>query len=130
MALRKSSRREPLTWWAFYDNCLPTPHRIAVRAVCSQRHPSTIMHIIKQDGSLIAPAGCAGSMHCGVCNESLPLMLDGWTDDGSPERCPVPPPAAAKCACCRRESTSVSGWGTWSGPGLICPDCRVPKDVA
>jgi hypothetical protein len=77
---------EPLTWrWhnrAYWRGDVPDPWGTA-SVTCSQGHRSQVQHVIQVDGGLIAPPGCAPSMHCGHCNESLPLMLDGWRDHGS-----------------------------------------------
>ena len=72
------------------------------------------------DGALVAPFGQAGSIHCGVCNENLPLRLDGWTVIPIPP--PEPPPEPSVCVTCGLVSMSVSGW-TVAGQGLLCPKC-------
>lgn len=72
--LRKSARREPLTWWR-YDVFG------SVRVVCTEGHASLLQHQIMPDGSLVAPQGQLPSLHCGHdgCDESLPLKLEDWT---------------------------------------------------
>lgn len=114
-SLRKGAiHRNPGTWFR---------SRGRVIAVCSQGHPSQIMHNIEADGRLVAPAGVASSCHCGTCNETLPLRLDGWTVEPAPDEEPVPPPC--KCDGCGVESPWISGW-THCGLGLLCPKCFAP----
>lgn len=63
-------------------------------------------------------------MHCGTCNEDLPLRLDDWpageTWQGPrPER--LPP--ISTCARCGRQDHFIGGWGMCNGYSLVCPTC-------
>lgn len=71
VGLTYSIKRAPNTWFRFEDG--------TVRVVCSQGHASMLGHIVNYDGSLSAPPGYKSSLHCGHCNEDLPLFLEGWT---------------------------------------------------
>src|SRR6185295_5213378 len=95
----------PLTWWIFEP-------RDTLTVVCSQGHRSYVLHYVEPDGSIIPPEGKQPSMHCGSCNEDLPLVLDGWPADESyrgprPER--LPP--LVTCVGCGFQDRFLGGWG-------------------
>lgn len=109
--------RGPLTWW------LEETHDI-ILVRCSQQHTSTLQHHVHADGSLEAPYGKATSLHCGVCNETLPLMLAGWSDGEWRGPRPEKLPPEISCEKCGSKTRWLGGWSTWSGgTGLICSAC-------
>ena len=65
-------------------------------------------------------------MHCGVCNEDLPLKLADWpvgvTWTGPlPE---PPPPPENECVGCGARSWYLTGWGMCGQyVGIVCPQC-------
>jgi hypothetical protein len=110
--------RGPLTWWIFEP-------RDILAVVCTNGHRSTVQHYVQADGSLVAPAGQLGSMHCGTCNESLPLQLDEWPI-GSTYQGPRPEmlPPLSTCAACGKQDRFLGGWGLCGRyVGLVCPAC-------
>lgn len=62
----------------------------------------------------------------GECGWHTDPYLVGWN--------PVPPipvrPVIEHCGKCGRRARSLSGWGTWNGPGLLCPPCFAAMMVA
>jgi hypothetical protein len=107
-----------LTWWIFE----PTD-QLAV--TCSQGHRSTVPHHVHEDGTLHAPDGQAGSMHCGKCNEELPLRLADWPlgETWAGPRVEKLPPLTT-CARCGKQSHFLGGWGMCNGyASVICPGC-------
>jgi hypothetical protein len=108
--LRHSNNRHDLLTWRWHAQIhwlgdYPDPWGNA-SVTCSEGHVSQIQHNIQPDGALVAPPGCAWSMHCGHCNETLPLHLDGWAEHG-PKRLREhdPEQLAAFLARCEAKST-------------------------
>jgi len=64
-------------------------------------------------------------MHCGTCNESLPLTLQDWpTGDVYEGPRPEKLPPITTCAACGRQERFLGGWGMCGQyAGVVCPSC-------
>lgn len=110
--------RGPMTWWLHSE-------RDQITVVCSAGHRSMLQHHVLADGALRSPPGCAGSMHCGRCNEDLPLFLADWPP-GQTWTGPRPEylPPESVCARCGARSRFLGGWGICGTyVGVICAAC-------
>lgn len=80
------TRHQPLSWCWYNQTiwCLPDqPDPWGTGIVrCSRGHHSVLVHNVLPDGRLVPPAGESASMHCGTCDEDMPLMLEGWREHG------------------------------------------------
>lgn len=118
MSELRHAAKGPCTWWIFEPQDTLT-------VVCSKGHRSWVQHHVLTDGTLRAPDGHAGSMHCGDCNEDLPLRLDGWPPGETykgPREEKLPP--LTTCARCGRQEHFLGGWGVCNGyASVICPAC-------
>jgi hypothetical protein len=81
LMLKYSKTKEPRSWcWSNRNNwCgdFPDPWGSCL-VMCSAGHASVLQHRIGNDGSLHAPKGRGASLHCGTCDEDLPLQLADW----------------------------------------------------
>jgi hypothetical protein len=112
------AHRGPLTWWIFE----PTD---TLMVTCSRGHRSWVRHHVLTDGTLRAPDGCLASMHCGICDEDLPLSLADWPQ-GETWAGPRPEklPPETECVRCHRRERFLGGWGICGQyVGLICKEC-------
>jgi len=118
-AALRHAYRGPLTWWVFEENDV-------LAVTCSREHRSYVLHHVLGDGALQAPDGRMSSMHCGVCNEDLPLQLQDWPS-GEIYRGPREerlPPMQYTCARCGTQGRHLSGWGLCNGyQEPICAAC-------
>ena len=82
-------------------------------------------HHVRADGTLHPPEGRAPSMHCGVCNEDLPLQLADWPAGATWEGPRVEKlPPLTTCVRCGKQEHFLGGWGMCGGyVGLICAGC-------
>lgn len=69
-SLRRSIKRASMSWWR---------SGTTIFVGCSVGHVSTVQHVVGLDGTLTPLPGRSPSMHCGWCNEELPLKLESWT---------------------------------------------------
>ena len=114
----RHAHRGPLTWWVLE----PTDQLVVT---CSKGHRSTVQHAVHADGSLHAPPGEKSSMHCGTCNESLPLHLADWPSSetwNGPRVEKLPP--VTTCTRCGKQEHFIGGWGRCGGyADIVCASC-------
>lgn len=76
------------------------------------------LHTISEDGQISPSLG--HPMNYPNCSWHTRPRLIGWN--------PLPPlpptPNIETCAKCGKQAHQIGGWGTWTGPGIICIECR------
>jgi hypothetical protein len=77
-------------------------------------------HAIAADGQITPSVGHPDSY--APCGWHVNPKLVGWQVLPAPLVRPL-----NTCVACGFQARHLGGWGTWSGSGLICPDCVAAK---